>query len=202
METDNNINKKIIYNFFIFDLNDIFIPEVEIPTFKKDLDHKERILKDIFGYMEHGYINYLEIKRDKKYSLIFNCQLGIIEGFLSRIYINSFYYGTHDIKTHQIIIQKYESHLSKRKTMILGYGPKEDTKTLIFNDVSKLNSSDYYLSKEELDKVLKLNDEEWNKIWDVRNEKYFKRCFEEVCFSSRILYRYRQSLFGVPLKKK
>ena len=202
METDNNINKKIIYNFFKFDFNDSFVPKIKIPTYKESLNFKERILKDIFGYMEHGYINYLEIKRDKKYSLIFNCQLGIIEGLLSRIYVNSFYYGSHDIKNNQVIIQKYESHLSKRKTMILGYGPEEDTKSLIFNDVSKLNSSDYYLSKEELDKVLKLNDEEWDKIWDIRNEKYFKRCFEETCFSSRILYRYRQSLFGVPLKKK
>ena len=199
---DDNIKKKIIYNFFIFDLNDVFIPEVEIPTFKKDLDHKERILKDIFGYMDHAYINYLELIRDKKYSLIFNCQIGIVEGLFACLYINSFYYGTHDIKTNQIIIQKYESHLSKRKTMILGYGPKEDSKTLIYNDLSNLNSFNYYLSKEELDNVLKLNDEEWDKIWNIRNEQYIKRCFEEVCFSSRILYRYRQSLFGVPLKKK
>ena len=202
MEIDDNIKKKIIYNFFIFDLNDVFIPEVEIPTFKKDLDHKERILKDIFGYMDHAYINYFEIIRDKKYSLIFNCQLGIIEGLLARLYINSFYYVTYDLKNNQMIIRKHEAHLSKRKTMILGHGPKEDSKTLIYNGLSNLNSFNYYLSKEELDKAFKLNDEEWDKIWNIRNEQYIKRCFEEVCFSSRILYRYRQSLFGVPLKKK
>ena len=175
-----NMNKKRIYNFYIFNLDDEFIPNsnIDLPKYRDSIT-RDKILNDIEAYFKNGYINYIEVKNKnvKNYSIIFNAQFSSIS--FKALSLNSFYYGKYDAISNQIRISKYKAKISKKGTMILDYYHDESIKDIVIEHVSSLDTKDFYLSNEEFNKIFELNEEEWYKIWNINNFDYFLKRIEK-----------------------
>ena len=175
-----NLNKKRIYNFFIFNLDDKFIPNpnINVPKNRYSIT-RDKIIDDIEGYFNRGHINYINVKNNdsNNYSIIFNTQFSSIP--FRVLSLNSFYYGKYDVVNNQIKISKYKAKISKKETIILEYALDEFSKDIVIEYVSSLDTKDYYLSNDEFNKVFKLNEEEWYKIWNINNFDYFLKKIEK-----------------------
>lgn len=175
-----NSNKKRIYNFFIFNLDDKFIPNpnINVPKNRYSIT-RDKIIDDIEGYFNRGYINYINVKNNDSntYSIIFNTQFSSIP--FRALSLNCFYYGKYDAINNQIRISKYKAKISKKETIILDYALDEFSKVIIIEYVSSLDTKDYYLSNDEFNKVFKLNEEDWYKIWHINNFDYFLKRIEK-----------------------
>ena len=162
------MNKKRVYNFYIFNLDDEFIPNsnIDLPKYRDSIT-RDMILNDIEAYFKNGYINYIEVKNKnvKNYSIIFNAQFSSIS--FKALSLNSFYYGKYDITNNQIRISKYKAKISKKGTVILDYYHDESIKDIVIEHISSLDNKDFYLSNEEFNKIFELNEEEWKRKYGI-----------------------------------